>query len=193
MENNSSVLSLMLSSLGWILLVIMTAVFFFFGQNYYYQRGVEDGRAVQLQEDIAKVDQQLGGAITSGPSTQISAIVKEIEGNRIRVNAINQTPNPLGSSDFVEERTIVITSETQVVRQIPKDPEVYAQEIDVARANSQEGEVVTLQPFTEEVVSVDALEVEQTIVVQAQSQEDLSAMTEITAGLIYLLDDQLVQ
>ncbi len=193
MENNSSVLSLMLSSLGWILLVVMTAVFFFFGQNYYYQMGLADGKAFQLQEDIAKVDQQLGGAISTGPQTQVTATVKAINGNTLQVNAINQSPNPLGAANFIEERTILITGDTQIVLQVPKDPQVYAQEIEAARQDNTSGQIIALQPFTEEIVSLDKIQLESTIVVQGVNQEDLSKMSEITASLVYLISEELTQ
>lgn len=113
MNNSSeSIASLVVSSLGWIILVVAALVFFLFGQPYYYKKGYEQGAADRHAYDMQRVQQRYN-LPNDGALDAVSGRIKEIRGNVMVVETAEQPINPL-LDPYPVVREITVTEQTVV-------------------------------------------------------------------------------
>ena len=173
--NNESLLSLLISSLGWILLVVASALFFAVGQPYYLKQGYAQGLKDQLATDSAKVvsrlnlpnDQQL---------SMLTGSIKDLSSDSFTMQSNEQPVNPL-TDPYPSSRQVTFDAATVV-----KDRRVKTQaEINQDLANH----VPNPLPFVETDASLTDLKAGEQVLITADSA-NIGYMTTIHAKEIYI-------
>jgi hypothetical protein len=171
MDTTHSKTSMFFASLGWIILVGGVAAFLWIGKPYYY----EIGRTHQLQEDIEKVNQDLGFDLPE--DAPLTGTIESIGDNSFILDAELVFDNPLVDTGDVKKE-IVITNATSIDYEKYISPLQFQQLLAEAEEEGQLSE--TVSPFELIPSSFEELEVGQTVSVtpapgQSRYEEKIEA------------------
>jgi len=168
-SNSDSLLSIFLSSLGWVLLVAMSAFFFLVAKPQYYQQGAQD----QHQLDVEVIDKAFeisGDVVDAIPAS----IVRILDGSlTVESNLIPGNPlRPL----FPAMRGVTLTESTQFLERSGKTAEEFQAEVEA----STEGGADVL-PYTEVVGSIENIAEGDLILIVPEETENIGYLETMTA------------
>ncbi len=169
-----SVLSLIISSLGWILLVAASAVFFLVGQPHYYKLGYVQGDHDRFASDLARVQQRFNIPTETTLDTLLGHI-KEVKASSLIIETDAQPTNPL-LDPYPTVREVTINSATIIRARRAKTQAEVEQDRLAKKADAL--------PFVESAFSFDQLAVGDEILVIATTQ-DISYAETLTAKELY--------
>lgn len=172
MDNqNQTHFSLLLSSLGWILLVVISGFFLLFLKPQSYRQGLDD----QYQTDLNRIDAVIGVDETAVDG--VSGQVQRVVGDKIILNSQLQPQNPLRAA-YPATREVVILDATKVTLRTLISEEEYSQRL--AQASNQEG----VLPFDETPGTIEDIVNGASILVIPASLENLVYAEQIPAAEI---------
>lgn len=173
MNNSSSdsLLSILLSSLGWIFLVVISAFFFLFAKPQYYQQGAKD----QHQVDIETVDSALN---IVDVVDAIPAVVRRKLDGKLVVESTLRPANPLRAL-FPRVRDVILTESTQYLDRTAKTQEQYTAEVAAAGGDPQ-----GIAPFIETAGSLDNINEGDEILIVPTEVENVAYLQTMTAHQI---------
>lgn len=167
----SSKASMLLSSLGWILLVIGAGVFLWYGRPYFY----EQGRMDQFESDVQTVDAYLYAGTGQQPGTPdqpVVGILSSIEGDKLMIRTEQALINPL-VPERDSTKTVLLTAETEIVIGHQLTTEQFQARFQQAQANG--GNLSDLSPVNQVPGTLADLELGDRIAVYLPEGQDRGA------------------
>lgn len=108
---------LIVSSVGWIIALILTFGFLTFGRSYIYNLGLDQGRRLQLQEDVINVEKSNLAVKPASLVDTVNGVIKKATATEIEVETADIAPNPLLGS-YPSKRVIKLDSRTIIARRV---------------------------------------------------------------------------
>lgn len=170
-QSSDSILSILLSSLGWVFLVAISAFFFLFAKPQYYQEGAKD----QHQVDIEAVDSALN--IIDDVNAIPGVVQRKLDGKLV-IESTLRPANPLRPL-FPQIRDVILTQSTQYLEREVKTQEQLAADIAAAGSDSQ-----SVVPFIENPGSLDNINEGDEILIVPTEVENVSYLQTMTAHQI---------
>ena len=160
-----------------ILIAICLAVILGIGASYFgYQAGFNDAKSLVENSGIGKVLR------TPDDIRTLSGVVTAIDGDRITMHI--QSVNPF-DDQTLNDRTILITADTKIVKLVQKDPKTFQSEMAVfikTAASNENAGTQPPQPFTQVAVDVASIAADDSLMVT--SLENIKTLKEFPASEI---------
>lgn len=179
MESNSP-LSLLVSSLGWMLLIAVIGGFLWYGRPYYYQQGLQD----QYDYDVAFLDDYYGITGEGSEEAPLQGYLVDIEGDQLIFDVENVFDNPLKPQGEVQ--TVLLTDQTSFVVAYQKTKAEYDQYIEEHKEEVEQSGLVPL--YKEEPGTIEDLVIDGRISILVPPGEDKNAETITALTITYYPD-----
>lgn len=167
-QSSESLLSILLSSLGWVFLVAISAFFFLFAKPQYYQEGAKD----QHQVDIETVDSAMN---IIDEVNAIPAIVQRKLDGKLIVESSLRPANPLRAL-FPQIREVILTESTQYLERAIKIEGQFA----------ADGDSQSAAPFVETTGSLESISEGDEILIVPTEVENIVYLQTMTAHQIII-------
>lgn len=155
--------SILISSLGWVIAVIVVAVSLFIVKPYYFGTGYDQGKSDQYNHDVTVVQNYIGSP--PPPTANLIAVpiqgkITAVSSNSLQVDSLAPASvNPLINQP--RKYTILVDAQTKIYLQSPKTQAEYQDAVKKAQAANQDPS--RIMPYDQKVIAISDLKVGDTI------------------------------
>lgn len=143
--------NLIITSLGWLLSVVLTFGFLTFGQFYYYKTGYQKGQSDQFNLDVSRLEKNNYSIVPLSEISTFNGVVNFVKDSKLYFENTDRPSNPL-FDPYPAQREVLIDEKTIIVQRTSRtgsaQPYIEEKVDQNALVNGQFVQVVSREPLS---------------------------------------------